>query len=61
LLQQLLENPKRLADAGLLEVRTSAKRELVWDSPEPHQVLRVEQGSPQAAGETGDPVATDPA
>jgi len=41
LLEQLLENPKRLSDIGLIEVHTSITGELVWDSPELHQILRV--------------------
>lgn len=49
LLGQLLENPKRLADAGLIKVRTSVNGELVWDSPEPHQIPRLDLGRPEAA------------
>jgi diguanylate cyclase (GGDEF)-like protein len=51
LTRRLLENPKELAETGLIDTRTSITRELVWDSPGPHQTPSVECRSPEAVGQ----------
>ena len=49
LMEKLLYNPQRLADGGLIEIRTSIRGEIVWESPDPHQIPeRVEKRDSEA-------------